>query len=246
MYLFQEKLIFAGTPLSQDYEFVFDQPFQELNLEAQDGAIINSLYFTVSNPEGAMIYFHGNAGDLSRWGDIALQYTRLNYNVIIIDYRTYGKSTGKINEQKMLDDTQLPYDFLLEDFNEDEIVIYGRSLGTSFATYLASKNHPRKLILETPFYNMLDVAKRRFPLIPFLDQLLKYRLETNTFIKNVQCPIVIYHGTNDDIVPLESGTLLKEEIPNNQLTFYTIEDATHHNIGSFAIYQETILKSLRK
>lgn len=246
MYLFQEKLIFAGTPLPQDYQFVFEQPFQELDFQAEDGASINGLYFSVPDPEGVIVYFHGNAGDLSRWGYQAAYFTSFKYNVLIIDYRTYGKSTGALNEQKMLDDTQLPYDFLLKDFKEEDIVIYGRSLGTSFASYLASKNSPRKLILETPFYNMLDVAKRRFPLLPFLDRLLKYRLETDVFIKDVTCPIIIYHGTNDNIVPLESGKLLQEKIPNKQLTFYTIEDATHHNISSFPKYQKTILKSLRK
>ena len=246
MYLLQEKLIFAGSALAQDYEYVFDSPFEELNFTAEDGAVINALYFTVPSPEGAMVYFHGNAGDLSRWGTIAEYFTQFNYNVIIIDYRTYGKSTGAINEQKMLNDTQLPYNYLLKNFKEDDIVVYGRSLGTSFASYLASKNKPRKLILETPFYNMLDVTKRRFPMLPFADRLLKYRMESNEFVKQVSCPIIIYHGTNDDVVPLESGSLLKDEIPADQLTFYTIPDATHHDIASFELYQETILKSLRK
>ena len=246
MYLFQEKLIFAGSTLDQDFEFVFDSPFEELNFTTEDGATINALYFTVPDPEGAIVYFHGNAGDLSRWGHQAENYTKFNYNVLIIDYRTYGKSTGAINEQKMLDDTQLPYDFLRNNFKENNIVVYGRSLGTSFASYLASKNKPRKLILETPFYNMLDVTKRRFPMLPFAARLLKYKMETNEFVKNVSCPIIIYHGTNDDIVPLESGQLLKDEIPADQLTFYTIEEGTHHNLGSFAMYQDSILDALRK
>ncbi len=246
MYLIQEKLIFAGSTLAQDYEYTFEPPFEELNFTAKDGARINALYFTVPSPEGAIVYFHGNAGDLSRWGTIAAYFTQFNYNVLIIDYRTYGKSTGALNEQKMLEDTQLPYNFLLQNFKEEDIVVYGRSLGTSFASYLTSKNNPRKLILETPFYNMLDVTKRRFPMLPFADRLLKYRMENNEFVKEVTCPIVIYHGTNDDIVPLASGLLLKDEIPADQLTFYTIQDATHHNIGSFAEYQNTIVASLRK
>ncbi|MFT5077730.1 MAG: pimeloyl-ACP methyl ester carboxylesterase [Saprospiraceae bacterium] len=244
MYLFQDKLIFAGTTLPQDYEYSFDEPFEELNFTTEDGNTINGLYFTVPEPDGAIVYFHGNAGDLSRWGNNAAYYTQFNYNVLIIDYRTYGKSSGTINEQKMLDDTQLPYNFLLGNFKEEDIVIYGRSLGTSFASYLASKNKPRKLILETPFYNMLDVTKRRFPLIPFAERLLKYKMESNAFVKSVSCPIIIYHGTNDDIVPLESGELLGEEIPEAQLTFYTIQGGTHHNLGSFELYKKTILKSL--
>ncbi len=246
MYLFQEKIIFPATTLAQDYEYSFDEPFEEVNLTANDGAVINALYFKVQNPEGAIVYFHGNAGDLSRWGAIAEYYTQYNYNVIIIDYRTYGKSTGELDEQKMLSDTQLPYDFLLQKFKEEDVVIYGRSLGTSFAAYLASKNKPRKLILETPFYNMLDVTRRRFPMLPFANRLLKYRMNSNEFIKEVTCPVIIYHGTNDAIVPLKSGELLRDEIPKEQTTFYIIQDATHHNIGSFDLYQETLLKSLRK
>ena len=87
------------------------------------------------------------------------------------------------------------YNYLKEDYNEEDITLYGRSLGTGIATYLASKNNPRQLILETPYYSILDVAKDRFPIFP-VKKLLKYEFPTHQFIKQVSCPITIFHGTN--------------------------------------------------
>jgi len=245
MYFKQEKIVFAATSLPQDYKFDFKIPFEEKRLTANDGTSLHGIHFKVENPKGVILYFHGNAGDLSRWGNIASYFTTLQYDVLVIDYRTYGKSTGKIDEQKMLDDTQLWYDYLLNSYTEKNIVIYGRSIGTGFAVYLASKNKPRKVILETPFYNLKDVAKQKFSWIPFLDTLMKIKLNSNIYIREVTSPIIIYHGTNDKIVSFRSGKKLAETVPKKQLTFITIPEATHHNIGKFLEYTSTIEESLK-
>ncbi|MGJ8666137.1 MAG: alpha/beta hydrolase [Patiriisocius sp.] len=245
MYFKQEDIVFAATSLDQDYTFDFDISFEEVRLTAENDVSLHGIHFKVENPKGVILYFHGNSGDLSRWGHIASYFTTLQYDVLVVDYRTYGKSTGSIDEQKMLDDTQLWYNYLLKSNSEKDIIIYGRSIGTGFATYLASKNKPRKVILETPFYNLKDVAKQKFSWIPFLDSLLKIKLTSNIYVKNITSPIVIYHGTNDAIVDYKSGEKLATQIPKKQLTFITIPNATHHNIGTFAEYTSTIEESLK-
>jgi fermentation-respiration switch protein FrsA (DUF1100 family) len=244
MYFKQEKFIFPGGELASDYKFEFSTPFEELFIETKDSETLNALHFKVSNPKGVLLYFHGNTGTLARWGEIASYFTELNYNVLVMDYRSYGKSTGVVNEKAMLEDTQLFYNYLLNQFTEDQIIVYGRSIGTSFATYVASKNKPRKLILETPFYNLNDLTKERFSLVP-LYKLLKYKLPTNSFIVKVTCPIIIIHGTNDRVVPYSSGEKLSKEVPEEQLTFIKIPNGSHNNLIDFDSYQKEIKKILK-
>ena len=96
-------------------------------------------------------------------GLIAEYFVTKGYDVLIMDYRTYGKSKGKLSEKAFYDDAQYCYDYLLKQYSENEITIYGRSLGTGISTCLASKNNPKQMILETPYFIILDVAKHRFP-----------------------------------------------------------------------------------
>ena len=244
LYFIQEKILFLPTFLEQDYVYEFSENFEEVFLKTKDEAFINAIHFKVPNPKGVILYFHGNAGDLSRWGLIAEYFVQQQYDVFIMDYRTYGKSTGALSEQALYDDAQLCYDYLLEQYSDQDIILYGRSLGTGIATYVASHNNPKKLILETPYYSMLDVAQHRFPMFP-LKHLLKYQLPTFEFIKKVTCPIIIFHGTDDNVVPFKSGKKLLDELPKSQAQFIQIDGGNHNNLIEFDAYRsgiETILK----
>ena len=153
-YLFQEKFIFLSTKLDQDYVYQFEHEFEELFIETEDGARLNGLHFKQENPRGIIVYYHGNAGDLSRWGLITSYFLKFNYEVLVMDYRGYGKSTGKISEAALYNDANLFYDKAKEQFPERNIIVYGRSLGTAIAANVASKNNPKKLVLETPFLRL--------------------------------------------------------------------------------------------
>jgi len=239
LYTLQEKLIFLPSKLDKNYEYPFSETFEEFFLETEDRAQLNALHFKNPNPKGVILYFHGNAGDLSRWGAIATFFVKKDFDVIIMDYRTYGKSTGNISEPRLYSDAQLFYDYALNHYPQQNIIIYGRSLGAAIATHLASRNDCRKLILETPFYNLLDVAKERFAFLP-VKQLLKYDFLSNEYIKKVKSPIVIFHGTEDTIVSYTSGKKLFEAIEGNPKTLYTIENGGHNNLVDFKEYQEGI------
>jgi alpha-beta hydrolase superfamily lysophospholipase len=239
MYFFQEKILFRPTTLAQDYRYSFNHTFEELFLQSEDGAIINALHFKAEDSKGAVLYFHGNAGDLSRWGTITEYFVKLNYDVLVMDYRTYGKSTGVLNEQALYNDAQLCYDKLKESFTENQITIYGRSLGTAIATKMAATNSPKQLILETPYYSIIDVAKMRFPFMP-VTYLMNYELPTHKFINNVQCPIYMFHGTEDYVVPFKSGEKLFKAAPKDRTTFVTIKNARHNNLIDFDLYHQQI------
>lgn len=244
LYFLQEKILFMPTVLPQDFQYEFNHPFEELFLKTEDHAVINAIHFKAENPKGVILYFHGNAGDLSRWGTIAEFFVHMDYDVLIMDYRTYGKSTGKLSEAAFYNDAQYCYDYLKENYSDSEITLYGRSLGTGIATYLASENKAKLLILETPYYSMIDVAKSRFPFLP-VEKLLQYKFPTNEFITSVRCPIVIYHGTDDGVVPFESGKKLVDILPKSQVTFIEIEGGGHNDLIEFEAYRNGIQELLR-
>ncbi|WP_242202574.1 alpha/beta hydrolase [Aestuariivivens insulae] len=239
LYVFQEKLLFLSTALDQGYQYRFNHDFEELFLTAQDGAILNAVHFKVKAPKGVILYFHGNAGDLSRWGTMAGPFVEKGYDVLIMDYRTYGKSTGKLSEAVFYTDAQLFYTYLKQDYNERDITVYGRSLGTAMAAFLASKYNPRQLILETPYYSMSDVAAYRFPFFP-VKKLLKYKFPSYQYISKVKCPITIFHGTDDEVVPLMSAKKLFQEAPKPQTDFVLIKGGNHNNLMAFEDYQSKV------
>tara|TARA_R110000850_G_scaffold277086_1_gene422521 strand:- start:266594 stop:267385 length:792 start_codon:yes stop_codon:yes gene_type:complete len=236
---FQEKLIFLPSKLEPDYTYTFQQPFEEINLTTTDGALLNAIHFKTENPKGVLLYFHGNAGDLSRWGEITSYFTEFNLDVLVMDYRSYGKSTGTLSEELLYSDAQLFYDYLTERYNESDITVYGRSLGSTFAAYVAANNSPGKLILETPFYSLASVAKKRFPIVP-VSYLIKYEFKTHEFIKGVNCDIYFFHGTKDNVVPYASAEKLYEETPSKKKQFITIPNGKHNNLATFEKYRKAI------
>ncbi|MBC3847527.1 alpha/beta hydrolase [Winogradskyella echinorum] len=243
LYFFQEKILFLPTTLEQDYQYQFNFNFEELFLKTDDDALINALHFKVENPKGVILYFHGNAGDLSRWGIIAEYFVEMNYDVLVMDYRTYGKSTGKLSEKVLYSDAQFCYNYLLKHYSEKQITLYGRSLGTGIASQLASINKPNQLILETPYYSILDVAEHRFPMFP-VKKLLKYHFPTFQYLPKTDCSVTIIHGTDDSVVPYSSSKKLSELNLQN-LNFVTVDGGNHNNLIEFEAYHK-IIKSVLK
>ena len=152
------------------------------------------------------------------------------------DYRGYGKSSGKRSERRMLSDAEMIYSFAKGIRSENKIILFGRSIGSAFASYLAGKHTPSKLILETPFYSLKDVAKDVMPLYPS-KYLLRYNFENHSYLKDTKIPIYIFHGTDDEIVKYDSGKELFNSLSNDQAYFITIEGGHHNDLMSFDSYQ---------
>lgn len=239
VYIMQEKLIFFPVTLPQDYAYEFSQPFEEFTLNAPNGGALNALHFKAKSPKGVILYFHGNADNLVRWGNITERFVEYDYDVIVMDYRNFGKSTGEFNEENLYADANLFYEYALQQFNEDEITVFGRSLGTTFAAYVASKHQPKRLILETPFYSLLEVAQKKVPLLP-VKQMLNYSFPTYSFMSEVSCEVTVLHGTKDGIVPYESGKRLFEMVKHPSKSFVTIKGGGHRNLIEFTTYRNQI------
>ena len=244
LYFFQEKLIFFPQHLDKNYKFEFGQKFEELNIKATDGKLINGLLFKADSSKGLIFYLHGNAGNLSTWGEVAKTYTGLNYDVFIIDYRSYGKSEGEINGQNQLfEDNQIAYDELKKKYAEDKIIVLGYSIGTGLASKIASTNNPKLLILQAPYYNLTDMMKQRFSFIPTF--ILKYKFATNEYLKNCKMPVVIFHGNSDEVIYYGSSLKLKEEF-KKQDTLITLNGQGHNGMTDNEEYKMELTKILKK
>lgn len=239
LYFLQEKMLFMPQSLSPDYNYSFSGNFEEINLHAEDGATLNALHFKAEKPKGVILYFHGNAGELSSWGLVAQQFVNIQYDVLVMDYRSYGKSTGQLSESALYSDAQLFYNFLAERYSEENIVVYGRSLGTTFATYVSAKNNPKQLILEAPFYSIDEVASQRFPIFP-VSLFLKYHFPTYKYIQQVESPILIFHGTEDFVINYKNSVKLSRLPTKGKLSFKTIDGANHNNLVNSEIYQRSL------
>ena len=242
-YMLQERLIFHASQLPEDYTYNFEWSFEEINIEGAQGNSLNGLYFTLENPDGLILYYHGNAGDLSRWGKVVAYFQQFNYEVIVMDYRGYGKSTGNYDQDMMYAEAERWYAFAKTKTSEDRITLYGRSLGTTFATYVASKNKPERLILESPFKSLKDVARKRYWFLP-VRYLLKYEFPTHTFISGVQCEVSLFHGTQDRVVPFDHSLELKRLLEERQTSWIPIEGGGHNDLVLFDAYREGIEKAL--
>ena len=140
-YVGQRKLLLYPEKLPQNYPFRFDTPFEELFLKVDEEVTLNALYFEHKShdKQGVVLYLHGNAGSLAGWGDVASDFVGLGYDVLLVDYRGFGKSTGQLySEKDLFADAQFCYNYLTSKYTADEIVIYGRSLGSGPASYLAT------------------------------------------------------------------------------------------------------------
>ena len=153
VYFLQEKFIFKPEKLNQDFQFKYDIPFKEYFFDIEPGVRINGLHFFRENPAGLILYFHGNTRSIKGWAKYARDFYRYNYDVVLVDYRGFGKSTGKRNEPEMLSDMQFVYQALLQSYPEQHLIVYGRSIGSGFASKIASDNTPRYLILDAPYYS---------------------------------------------------------------------------------------------
>jgi pimeloyl-ACP methyl ester carboxylesterase len=249
LYYLQDYMLFKPEKLPKDFQFNYDnQKFEEHNLETRDGAIINGIQFKPKGEsKGVVLYLKGNSKSIKGWGKFAVDFTRLGYNVLMVDYRGFGKSTGRRSQKAIKRDLQEVYNKLKELTTEDRIILYGRSLGSGFAAKLASMNNPRMLILDAPYYSLTKVTARYAPFMP-LSLLMKYPLPTYKWLKYVQCPIHIIHGTHDKLIPYKTSVKLSQVNP--KLTkLHTVIGGGHKDLNNFESYHlmlEDIIRSKPK
>jgi len=234
VYFIQEKLIFKPEKLPKDFTYKYDIPFEELFFDIEPGVTINGLHFYCTKPNGLILYLHGNTRSIKGWAKYAIDFYRYNYDVVLVDYRGFGKSTGKRTEKEIISDMQFVYDTLAAQYHENHILVYGRSIGSGFATKIAAENKPRYLILDSPYYSLIKLAERFLPFLP-AKWLLRYHLRTDKWIIKVNCHTYIIHGTKDWLIPISHSEKLQKLNPH-KITLIRILGGGHNNLPSFYEY----------
>ena len=167
-----------------------------------------------------------------------MNFTKNGYDVWMPDYPTFGKSTGKISEEILYEESMEVYNLAKEKYQPQEIIIYGRSLGTGIAARLASIEPCKRLILETPYRNFNSLLKHYLWMYP-VSWNEKYKIPTYQYLQNVKVPVTIFHGTNDELIPYKKTILLKNVLKDGD-EFISIEKGKHNNLNDFDLYHQKL------
>jgi uncharacterized protein len=246
----QEKLLFAPTVLPQSHVFKVPPDVQERFLEVE-GAKLSALHLRLPKPKAVVLFLHGNGGSLDNWfvnGDF---YRSMNVDLLMIDYRGYGKSSGVIaSEQQLHDDVARTFALLKAEYPTLPVVLIGRSLGTGLASKLFASlpkaQRPVQLILVSPFFNLSNIAALHFPFVPTF--LLRYPMRSDVALASLepepkanaaQKPrVLLLHGDQDKLIPLEQSERLIKLQPQAQLT--VIRGGGHNDLQEFPAYLDAI------
>jgi fermentation-respiration switch protein FrsA (DUF1100 family) len=237
----EAQFIFFPEPHLEATPEAMGLAYEEVEFTAEDGVRLHGWFVPASGARWTVLWFHGNAGNISHRLDNLLQmHRRLQVHVFIFDYRQYGRSQGRVSEQGTYLDARAALQTLQQraDIDPQSVVLFGRSLGSAVAVELARHATCRALILESPFTSVPDMAARVLPLVP-IGRLLRTRYDSLGKIAQIAVPLLILHGDRDDVVPFEHGQRLFAAAAEPK-TFYTIPGAGHNDtylVGGEAYWQ---------
>ena len=237
LYLMQDKILFHPKSVPYDHPFSFEQPFEELTFPV-NGCNVSIIRFkAVAARKGIVLFYHGNMKNVEHYKKYPAFFLRNNYEIWMIDYPGFGKTTGKRTEAMIYEQALFMYNMASKDIGSDGIIIYGKSIGTGVASYVAAKNKCRQLVLETPYYSIPSLAKHYFPIYP-VNSMIKYNFPVYEYLDKVQAPTTILHGTKDEIIPFKQALLLRKKHPKIYLV--PIKNGKHNNLSEFDPFQRTI------
>jgi pimeloyl-ACP methyl ester carboxylesterase len=237
------KFFFPGDKLAENYKFNFAGKFTEVNIKTGDSSLLNAVLFKADTSKGVILYLKGNTGAIDKWGGMANTYTSLHYDLFLLDYRGYGKSQGFIkNEAQLYSDVQNAYNYLKLRYTEGHTIVLGYSISTGPAAWLAANNHPKKLILQAPYYSLPDAMKHLRP--SYDTAKIAFHFNTWQFLKQTTVPVIIFHGDEDKMLYYGSSQKLQAYFkPGDELI--TLKGAGHPFMDRNPVYLEELKRVLR-
>ncbi len=233
LFLPQAELIATPGQLGLDYE--------DLVLDTADGEKLHAWYVPAGDALGTVLFFHGNAGNISHRLESIARFQRLGQNVLILDYRGYGRSSGKPSERGTYLDADAAWRYLTvrRGVPAHEIAIFGRSLGAAVAIELATREPARALLVESGFTSVPDMAAHLYPWLP-VRLLARIHYPSLERIARSRSPVLVLHSRDDELIPYQHGLALFEAAPEPK-ALYTMRGG--HNDG-FVTSGESYLHSL--
>ena len=240
LFYVQDKFLFHPTVVERNVPWKFDMPFEEIDLPMNETDTVNLVKFFPKDSvrKGVVLYFHGNRGNISRYAKRSNTFTKHGYEVWMEDYPGFGKSVGERNEKVLYEEALQVYKLALSKYHADSIIVYGKSFGTGIAAYVSAAANTKRLILETPYYSIPSLFSCYAPIYPNT-KMANYKIPTNEYLQDMKCPITIFHGTSDGVIPYRNAKRLKEVIkPADE--FITIEGGNHQNLNSYPLFQQKL------
>jgi uncharacterized protein len=240
----QEKLLFAPQVLPSGQVLAQAPDIHEVSIDVP-GARLSALHLQLPNPKGVVFFLHGNGGSLANWFVNPEYYRRVNFDLFMIDYRGFGKSTGQIqSEEQMRADVRAAWASVAGRYAQRKVVVYGRSLGSGLAAGLAAElsatRPPDLTVLVSPYRSMAALASERFSWVP--QAVLRYPLRTDRLIARVRGPILLIHGERDPLIPPSHSESLKALAP--QATVLRVPGAGHNDLQEFDVYLGSFARAL--
>ncbi len=237
----EDKLIFHPSAEIVQIPTHVGLEFEDLFFTTTDDVRLHGWFIPHRDASATMVWFHGNAGNIShRIDNIKRLHDKIKINIFIFDYRGYGRSAGWPSEQGTYEDGAAALALLVKQrlINAKALVLFGRSLGAAVAAEMAGRFECRGLILESPFMSIREMARTVIPVLP-LGHLVRTRYDVMEKIRKVKVPLLVLHGDRDDVVPYEQGRKVFAAA-NHPKEFYSIAGADHNNtylVGGEAYFQ---------
>ena len=228
MFIFQSNLVyFPSTDVDVNPKNV-GLEYESIIFEADDKTKLHAWYIQKKDAKTTLLFLHGNGGNISHRLDSIKFFNSLGMNVFIFDYRGYGNSEGSASEQNTYDDAKSAWDYLLKNksIKDENVIIFGRSLGGAIAAKLGSELKPKAIILESTFTTVKEFASDVYPFLPGF--LIHFKYETTKHLKDINYPILIVHSEDDNIIPFKHGEAIFKNA-NEPKTFVKIRG--NHNYG---------------
>jgi uncharacterized protein len=240
MYWRQESLLFQPSALPRDHEYKV-KGLEDVFIPVE-GAVIAARHLKLPNSAGVVFFLHGNGGNNDGWVPSVDLYRRVNLDLFIIDYRGYGKSTGRIESEAQLHaDVRRAWDQVAPQYADRRKIIFGRSLGTGLAAKLAAEVAPDKVVLVSPYKSMVAMVREIYPFVPAF--LLRYPLLTDRHITQIRAPITIFHGENDELIPPAHALHLQTLAKGTRVVL--IPRGRHNDLQEIPAYIEELAKTLK-
>jgi len=211
LYFYQSRLLYLpgmpGRDIVATPELIGLQ-YEDLRIETSDGVMLSGWFVPHPQPRATLLFFHGNAGNISHRLESLELFHRLRLNVLIIDYRGYGRSEGRPSEQGTYRDAAAAIEFLRRrDIPPQDVVVFGRSLGAPIAAWLASREPVAALIVESAFASVPEMAARLYPWLP-ARRLSRFRYDTAAYVAAIESPVLVIHSREDEIIPYSQGRIV--------------------------------------
>ncbi len=220
VYFYQRKLIYHPfSPQITGEGLVHN--FETINFKTSDNFVLKGWFHLKNSNKKTILFLHGNAGNLDNRIDKLNSLGSMEINFLIIAWRGYSGNLGSPSEVGLYKDALGAIKWLNEKgISNDQIVLYGESLGTAIATEVGQNKNFAGIILEAPFTSMVDMGQKIYPIFP-VRFLLKDKYESKNKIKNLKSPILVLHGRKDKIVPFYMGEKIFEMANNPKFKYFT-------------------------